>query len=88
MKHQYLLNDLYLYSDYDNVIRNKYEGQLFEREQLETGCPKGDNYRQIVRKGTTIDRLFGKRQLRIGCLEEDNMRLLELDTKKQKKEQR
>ena len=26
MKHQYSLNDLYLYGDYDNVIRSKYGG--------------------------------------------------------------
>ena len=24
MKHQYSLNDLYLYGDYDNIIRSKY----------------------------------------------------------------
>ena len=43
MKYQYSLDDLYLYGDYDNVIRNEYEEQLFEREQLEIDCPKEDN---------------------------------------------
>ena len=43
IEHQYLLDDLYLYDDYDNVVGNEYEGQLSGKRQLERGCPEGDN---------------------------------------------
>ena len=74
IEHQYLLNDLYLCNNYDNVIRSEYGGQLFGRrqleiscpkeKQLEISCPKEDNQRQVIRKETTRDKLFERKQFK------------------------
>ena len=34
--------------------------------------PEGDNWEQVVRKGTTENRLFGRKQLKTGWPEGDN----------------
>ena len=69
IEHQYLLDDLYLYGDYDNVVRNEYEEQLSGRRQLEEGCPKEDNQKKIVQKETIRRKLIKRKQLEITTLD-------------------
>ena len=65
IEYQYLLDDLYLYGDYDNVIRSKYREQLFGKRQSKENYPKRDNQKEVVQKKITRNRLIKRKQFKI-----------------------